>query len=167
MAGDCGDKIPSKSKPQSAGITSCTNFENVLHVRYLQTSIFFFRLFCTAFSRKFREYSQNSSSVMVFLNFFQFFDLLPLVFASPEDLCGSFFFFLNGSSFPSASILSRICSIAAPPRYCLPEMSFTTCCVVNHFQGFRTENHLLILLLQLVHVTAYKCRKVAGGSSIQ
>ena len=74
--------------------------------------------------REFREYSRNSSSVMVFSNFFQFFDVLPLVFASPEDLCGSFFFFLNGSSFPSASILLRICSSAAPPRYCLPEMSF-------------------------------------------
>ena len=46
MAGDCGDKIPSKSKPQSAGITSCTNFENVLHVRYLQTSIFPSLLYC-------------------------------------------------------------------------------------------------------------------------
>ena len=92
MAGDCGDKIPSKSKPQSAGITSCANFENILHVCYLQTSIFFFfpsLLYCIF--REFLEYSRNSSSVMVFSNFFQFFDLLPLVFASPEDLCGSFF----------------------------------------------------------------------------
>ena len=47
MAGDCGDEIPSKSKPQSAGITSCVNFENVLHVRCLQTSIF--RLCCRSF----------------------------------------------------------------------------------------------------------------------
>ena len=51
MAGDCGDKIPSKSKPQSAGVTSCVNFENVLHIRYLQTSIFCFC--CTAFSANF------------------------------------------------------------------------------------------------------------------
>ena len=57
MAGDCGDKIPSKSKPQSAGITSCANFENVLRVRYLQTSSF--RFYCIF--RKFRECSQNSS----------------------------------------------------------------------------------------------------------
>ena len=28
MAGDCGDEIPSKSKPQPAGITSCMNFES-------------------------------------------------------------------------------------------------------------------------------------------
>ena len=34
MAGDCGDEIPSKSKPQSAGVTSCANFENVLKIRY-------------------------------------------------------------------------------------------------------------------------------------
>ena len=33
MAGDCGDKIPSKSKPQSAGVTSCASFENVLRLR--------------------------------------------------------------------------------------------------------------------------------------
>ena len=55
---------------------------------------------------------------------FYFSVVLPLVFANPEDLCGSFFFFLNGSSFPSASTLSRTCSSACPPRYCLPEMSF-------------------------------------------
>ena len=47
MAGDCGDEIPSKSKPQSAGVTSCVNFENVLHVHCLQTSIF--RLCCRSF----------------------------------------------------------------------------------------------------------------------
>ena len=64
MAGDCGDKIPSKSKPQSAGVTSCTNFESVLHVRYLQTSSF--RFYCI-FS-KFRECSRNSSSLLVFFN---------------------------------------------------------------------------------------------------
>ena len=48
MAGDCGDEIPSKSKPQSAGITSCTNFKNVLYVRYLQifiSVILHFRMF--------------------------------------------------------------------------------------------------------------------------
>ena len=51
MTGDCGDEIPSKTKPQSAGVTSCVNFENVIHIRYLQTSIF--RLCCTAFSANF------------------------------------------------------------------------------------------------------------------
>ena len=51
MAGDCGDEIPSKSKPQSAGVTSCANFENVLHVRYLPTLIF--HLCFTAFSANF------------------------------------------------------------------------------------------------------------------
>ena len=59
MAGDCGDKIPSKSKPQSAGVTSCANFENVLHVRYLQTSSF--RFYCIF--REFRECSRDSLSV--------------------------------------------------------------------------------------------------------
>ena len=59
MAGDCGDKIPSKSKPQSAGVTSCANFENVLHVRYLQTSSF--RFYCIF--REFRKCSRNSLSV--------------------------------------------------------------------------------------------------------
>ena len=57
MAGDCGDEIPSKSKPQPAGVTSCANFENVLRVRYLQTSSF--RFYCIF--REFRECSQNSS----------------------------------------------------------------------------------------------------------
>ena len=65
MAGDCGDEIPSKSKPQSAGVTSCANFENVLHVRYLQTSSF--RFYCIF--REFRECSRNSLSV----NFSDFF----------------------------------------------------------------------------------------------
>ena len=63
MAGDCGDEIPSKSKPQSAGVTSCANFENVLHVRYLQTSIF--RLCCTAFPR----ISQMFSRLVICTNF--------------------------------------------------------------------------------------------------
>ena len=57
MAGDCGDEIPSKSKPQSAGVTSCANFENVLRVRYLQTSSF--RFYCIF--REFHECSRNSS----------------------------------------------------------------------------------------------------------
>ena len=57
MAGDCGHEIPSKSKPQSAGVTSCTNFENVLRVHYLQTSSFHF--YCIF--REFRECSRNSS----------------------------------------------------------------------------------------------------------
>ena len=59
MAGDCGDEIPSKSKLQSAGVTSCANFENVLHVRYLQTSSF--RFYCIF--REFRECSRNSLSI--------------------------------------------------------------------------------------------------------
>ena len=127
------------------------------------SSIFSTKQFiCRLVFHELRECSQNSSSVFVFLQFFQFpypnFFLnfspnrdvpyifhesrkdslhslmspcvfkcsivLPLVFASPEDLCGSFFFFLNGSSFPSASTLSHTCSSAYPPRYCLPEMSF-------------------------------------------
>ena len=62
MAGDCGDEIPSKSKPQSAGVTSCANCENILHVRYLQTSSF--RFYCIF--HEFRECSRNSSSVLVF-----------------------------------------------------------------------------------------------------
>ena len=65
MAGDCGDKIPSKSKPQSAGVTSCANFENVLRVRYLQTSSFCF--YCIF--REFRERSRNSSSVKSRISF--------------------------------------------------------------------------------------------------
>ena len=65
MAGDCGDEIPSKSKPQSAGITSCANFENVLRVRYLQTSSFrFYWIF-----REFRERSRNSLSVNARISF--------------------------------------------------------------------------------------------------
>ena len=35
MAGDCGDEIPSKSKPQLAGITSCMNPVNLLETRHL------------------------------------------------------------------------------------------------------------------------------------
>ena len=62
MAGDCGDEIPSKSKPQSAGVTSSANFVNLLVNRYLQTSSF--RFYCTF--REFRECSRNSSSVLVF-----------------------------------------------------------------------------------------------------
>ena len=33
MAGDCGDEIPSKSKPQSAGVTSSANPANLLVIR--------------------------------------------------------------------------------------------------------------------------------------
>ena len=40
MAVDCGDEIPSESKPQPAGVTLCMSFENVLSfhccIRYLQ-----------------------------------------------------------------------------------------------------------------------------------
>ena len=62
MAGDCGDEIPSKSKPQSAGVTSCANFENVLHVRYLQTSSFRF----SCIFREFHECFRDSSFVLIF-----------------------------------------------------------------------------------------------------
>ena len=65
MAGDCGDEIPSKSKPQSAGVTSCVNFEKVPHVRYLQTSSFCF--YCIF--REFRECSRNSLSVNARISF--------------------------------------------------------------------------------------------------
>ena len=116
MTGDCGDEIPSKSKPQPAGVTSCVNFENVLRVRYLQTSSFRFLLYFPRISRMF------SKLVCKVSDFFHFVDVL-LVFANPDDLCGNFFFFLNCSSFPSASTLSRNCSSAAPPRYCFPEIS--------------------------------------------
>ena len=64
MAGDCGDEIPSKSKPQPAGVTSSANFVNLLVNRYLQTSSFHF--YCTF--REFRECSRNSSSVLFSFN---------------------------------------------------------------------------------------------------
>ena len=112
MAGDCGDEIPSKSKPQSAGVTSSANFVNLL----VNRSDFKF-LFLLHFSANFANVLETRRLS------FQFFDAVPLVFASPDDLSGSFFFFLNGNSFPSASTLSRNCSRAAPPRYCFPEIS--------------------------------------------
>ena len=73
MAGDCGDEMPSKSKPQSAGITSCVISENLLDIRYF-SSYFVFKLqFCiflveilspnVSFHfvfREFREFSSNS-----------------------------------------------------------------------------------------------------------
>ena len=65
MAGDCGDEIPSKSKPQSAGVMSCANFENVLHARYLQTSSFHF--YCIF--HEFCECSRNSLSVNARISF--------------------------------------------------------------------------------------------------
>ena len=114
MAGDCGDEIPSKSKPQSAGVTSSANFVNLLVNRYLQASNFCF--YCI--------FSANFANVLETRRLsFQSFNAVPLVFASPDDLSGNFFFFLNGNSFPSASTLSRNCSRAAPPRYCFPEIS--------------------------------------------
>ena len=105
---------------QSAGITSSANPASLLVFRCgnclnRKLSVLFPRI-----SRIFSKLIICSG----FSNFFQFFDVLPLVFASPEDLCSSFFFFLNGSSFPSASILSGTCSSEYPLRYCLPEMSF-------------------------------------------
>ena len=60
-------RYPSKSKPQSAGITSSANPANLLINRYLQTSSFCF----TAFFREFRERSQNSSSELVFFLIFR------------------------------------------------------------------------------------------------
>ena len=63
MAGDCGDEIPSKSKPQSAGVTSSTSFVNFLINHSLQTSSFRF----ASFFREFRERSRNSSSVLTSL----------------------------------------------------------------------------------------------------
>ena len=60
MAGDCGDEIPSKSKPQSAGITSSANFVNLLVNRYLQTSSF--RFYCI-----FPRISRTFSKLVVYL----------------------------------------------------------------------------------------------------
>ena len=71
MAGDCGDEIHSKSKPQPAGVTSCVNFENVLHVRCfslqyvftLQFSIFVVEVLSpyVSFYCIFREFCDFSS----------------------------------------------------------------------------------------------------------
>ena len=160
MAGDCGDEIPSKSKPQSAGVTSSTIseilfdlrcfscnfvFETFTPVRIFHTfsvifENFFFQSSLTKiptslkfllpkrdtsyshprFSRRFFMFAH----VILRLFFFQCSITLLLVFARPDDHCGSFFFFLKGNSFPSASTLSRTCLRAYPPRYCLPEISF-------------------------------------------
>ena len=56
MAGDCGDEIPSKSKLQSAGITSSANPANLLVIRWtiIKPSIFLLGF------RKLRESSKNS-----------------------------------------------------------------------------------------------------------
>ena len=81
MAGDCGDEIPSKSKPQSAGVTSCVNFENVLRVRYLQTSSF--RFYCIF--RKFRECSRNlsvKSGISFTLSTYYSFSPILMIFAA-------------------------------------------------------------------------------------
>ena len=135
MAGDCGDEIPSKSKLQSAGVKSCVNFPNLLKTRHLYSFFFNFsdsepdfffnfspnRYVLFIFSKSLKD-SLHSLYITVLLFYFSV--VLLLVYASPEDLCGSFFFFLNGSSFPSASILSHTCSSAYQLRYCLPEMSF-------------------------------------------
>ena len=67
MAGDCGDEIPSKSKPQSAGVTSCANFENVLHVRCLQTSIF--RLRCRSFRSEYTVLLHFPRILRIFFEF--------------------------------------------------------------------------------------------------
>ena len=133
MAGDCGDEISSKSKPQPAGITSCVNPANLLSFR----CFFHFSNFRTRTSFKslakpcnFVHHTTNFEKILHFCSshpgfiFFQCSIVPLLVLARPDDCCGSFFFFLKGNSFPSASTLSRTCSRAYPPRYCLPEISF-------------------------------------------
>ena len=117
MAVDCGDEIPSKSKPQPASITSYANPANLLSFRCFIFSFSKFPYPAPQISKRF-FISLVSSCV------FQCSIVLLLVFAKPDDLCGSFSFFLNGNSFPSASTLSHTCLRAYPPRYCLPEISF-------------------------------------------
>ena len=123
MAVDCGDEIPSKSKPQPAGVTSYANPANLLSFccfvfdfQFLISELVTF----LQFSCKFHECSTNSSVCKRFssifpvsvpellLNFWPIrdvsyismlhcatcvFHLSSLIFARPDDLCGSFFFF--------------------------------------------------------------------------
>ena len=56
-----------------------------------------------------RKFRKDSSFLLVSSCVFQCSIVLLLVLTGPDDLCGSFFFFLNGNSFPSASTLSRTC----------------------------------------------------------
>ena len=159
MAGDCGDEIPSKSKLQSAGVTSSAISKILLDLRCFSCN-FVFETFTPVhsfhtFSMIFREFSQcllteiptslkfllpkrdtsyshprfsrrffMFAHVILRLFFFQCSIALLLVFTRPNNHCGSFFFFLKGNSFPSASTLSHTCSRAYPPRYCLLEISF-------------------------------------------
>ena len=60
MAGDCGDEIPSKSKPQSAGVTSSVNPANllVIHWTVIKPSIFLLG---------FRELHESSKKLAHFL----------------------------------------------------------------------------------------------------
>ena len=120
MAVDCGDKIPSKSKMQPAGITSYTNPENLLSFYCFVFNFPNFRTLHCDFQKDSSFLLESSCICFVF----QCSIVLLLVLTRPDDLCASFFFFLKGNSFASASTLSHTCSRAYPPRYCLQEISF-------------------------------------------
>ena len=75
MAVDCGDEIPSKSKPQPAGITSCTNSANLLSFRCFVFGFQFWSLNCKFFSslpRISQIFYKFVDLQDVFLQFFQF-----------------------------------------------------------------------------------------------
>ena len=162
MAGDCGDEIPSKSKPQSADVTSCANFENVLYVRYLHIFV--------SVILHFPRISRIFSRLVICNGFLLIFQCATTRFRQSWWSLRQFLFLLKQQllSFCFHFVTQLFqCSTA---EILLPWDQLSdraTCRVINSFQGLRTENHLLILLLQLVHVTAYKCRKVAGGSSVR
>ena len=75
MAGDCGDEIPSKSKPQPAGVMSCVNPANLLSFCCTVHRLFGFQFWSSncKFSLVFREFhecSTNSSAPKHFSSIF-------------------------------------------------------------------------------------------------
>ena len=78
MAGDCGDEIPSKSKPQSAGVTSCANPTNLLSFRCTVHRLLVFNFglqtvnFSSCFPRVLRIFYKFVGLQTFFFNFSSF-----------------------------------------------------------------------------------------------
>ena len=111
MAGDCGDEIPSKSKPQSAGITSSANPMRIfsLIAEPYSSCPFFFHF------RELRESSKNSINFLIHL-----LKVLPCLLSVTSFFFCKVILFLLLPPFRVAVPLRSLPSTASPISTFLP-----------------------------------------------
>ena len=114
MSGDCGDEIPSKSKPQPAGVMSYASPANLLSFRFcfvIRLQFCLLNVHSVVFRLGFREFRECSKNLSVYICFFSnsFFN-----FSCPNSFSMHFLSEFRDSSVNSFSF-SRLHSLKVLP----------------------------------------------------